>query len=59
MENVAKLHKCSKCNTFQVISDLVHDFMRFYALKIIFKNHKKINYEDPALILTQGNLLVA
>ena len=24
----------SKCNTFQVISDLVHDFMNFNALKL-------------------------
>ena len=29
--------KCSKCNTFQVISDLVHDFMNFNALNV-FKN---------------------
>ena len=38
MEKVAEYHilpKCSKCNTFQVISDLVHDFMNFNALKII------------------------
>ena len=30
MEKVAEQHiltKCSKCNPFQVISDLVHDFM--------------------------------
>ena len=32
---------CSKCNTFKVISDLVHDFINFNALKIIFKIHKK------------------
>ena len=25
------LTKCSKCNTFQVISDLLHDFMNFNA----------------------------
>ena len=30
-----------KCDTFQVISDLVHDFMNFNALKIILKIHKK------------------
>ena len=28
------LTKCSKCNTFQVISDLVHDFKNFNVLKI-------------------------
>ena len=51
--------KCSKCNTCQVISDLVHDFMNFNALKIILKIHKKIVKKDPRLILTQGNPLVA
>ena len=40
MKKVAEYHilaKCSKCNTctFQVISDLVHHFMNFNALKII------------------------
>ena len=40
------------------ISDLVHDFMNFCALKIILKIHKKIK-TDPGLILKQGNLLVA
>ena len=37
MEKVAESHIltiCSKCNTFQVIGDLVHDFMNFNALKI-------------------------
>ena len=32
MEKVAEQHtlrKCSKCNTFQVISDLVHDYRNF------------------------------
>ena len=41
MEKVAEQHiltKCSKCNIFQVISDLVHDFMNFNALKNIKKN---------------------
>ena len=36
-EKVAELHiltKCSKCNTFQVISDLGHDFRNFNTLKI-------------------------
>ena len=45
MEKVAEQHiltKCSKCNTFQVIGDLVHDFMNFNALKIILKIQKKI-----------------
>ena len=44
MEKVAEQHiltKCSKCNTFQVISDLVHDFMNFNALKILLKFIKK------------------
>ena len=44
MEKVAEQHiltKCSKCNTFQVIIDLVHDFINFNALKIILKIHKK------------------
>ena len=44
MEKVAEKHtltKCSKCQTFQVVSDLVHDLMNFYALKIITKIHKK------------------
>ena len=39
-EKVAEQHiftKCCKCNTFEVISDLVHDFMNFNALKIIKK----------------------
>ena len=45
---------------FKVISDLVHVFMNFNTLKIIFKIYKKILIKkDPALILTQGNLLVA
>ena len=42
MKKVADEHilaKCSKCNTFQVISDLVHDFMNFNLLKIILKLH--------------------
>ena len=39
------------------ISDLVHYFMNFNALKIILKIHKKIK-TDPGLILTQGNVLV-
>ena len=33
------LTRCSKCNTFQVIIDLVHNFMNFNALKIILKIH--------------------
>ena len=42
MKKVAEQHiftKCCKCNTFEVISDLVYDFMNFNELKII----KKIN----------------
>ena len=40
MEKVAELPeqhiftKCSKCNTFQVTSDLLHEIMNFNALKI-------------------------
>ena len=43
-KKVAESHvlaKCSKCNTFQVIRDLTHDFMNFNAFKTIFKIHKK------------------
>ena len=40
-------------NTFQVISDLVNDFINFNALKIILKIHKKIIKKDPGLILKQ------
>ena len=61
MDKVAEYHtatKYSKCNTFKVISDLVHHFMNFNAVKIISKIHKIIK-KDPGLILTQGNLLVA
>ena len=46
MKKVAEQHnlaKCSKCNNFQVISDLVHDFINFNALKIILKIHKKLD----------------
>ena len=62
MGKVAEIHvlrKCSKCNTFQVISDLVHGFMNLNALKINFKIYKKIIKKDPSLVLTLGNLLVA
>ena len=41
------------------ISELVHNFMNFNALKIHKKIHKKKIKTDPGLILTQGNLLVA
>ena len=61
MEKVAEQHiltKCSKCNTFLVVNDLVHDFINFNALKIILKIHKKIIKKDPGLTLTQRNLLV-
>ena len=33
------------------LSDLVHDFMNFNALKLILKIHKKIIKTDPGLIL--------
>ena len=42
MEKEADQHiltKTSKCNTFQVIRDLVHDFMHVNAIKIILKIH--------------------
>ena len=45
MKKVAEQHiftKCCKCNTFQVISDLVHDFMNFNALKFIKKKVRQI-----------------
>ena len=34
---ITYFNKISKCNTFQVINDFVHDFMNFNALKIIKK----------------------
>ena len=40
LKKVAEQHiltKCSRCNSFQVINDFVHDFMNFNALKIIKK----------------------
>ena len=42
MEKLAEQHlltKCSKCNTFQVISDLLHEFM-INVLQLILKIHK-------------------
>ena len=62
MKKVAEQHiftKCCKCNTFEVISDLVHDFMNFNALKIIKKIFFKKSKTDPGLILTQENLPLA
>ena len=44
MEKVAEqytLRKCSKCNTFQVISALLNEIINFSGLKIILKIHKK------------------
>ena len=38
MKKIAEYHiltNCFKCNTFQVIIDLVHDFINFNAIKII------------------------
>ena len=35
----------TRCNTFQVISDFVHDFINFNALKISSQIHKKNNLE--------------
>ena len=62
MKKVAEQHiftKCCKCNTFEVKSDLVHDFMNFNALKIIKKIYFKKSKTDPGLILTQENLPLA
>ena len=62
MKKVAEQHiftKCCKCNTLEVISDLVHDFMNFNALKIIKKIYFKKSKTDPGLILTQENLPLA
>ena len=42
MEKVAEQHiltKCSECNTFQVISDLVHNLMNLNPLKITLQIH--------------------
>ena len=36
MEKVGEQHiltKCSKCNTFQVINDILHEIMNFNTLK--------------------------
>ena len=46
MERVAEwyiLTKCSKCNTFQVISELLHEIMNFNAFKFNLKIYKKNN----------------
>ena len=62
MKKVTEQHiftKCCKCNTFEVISDSVHDFMNFNALKIIKKIYFKKSKTDPGLILTQENLPLA
>ena len=62
MKKVAEQHiftKCCKCNNFEVISDLVHDFMNYNALKIIKKIYLKNSKTDPGLILTQENLPLA
>ena len=45
------LTKCSKCNTFQVVSDLVHDFMNFNALKIIKKIQIQVSYSHKRIYL--------
>ena len=61
METVAQQHiltKCSKCNAFRIISDLVHAFVNFNALKINLQILEKIIQKDRGLMLTQGNLLV-
>ena len=34
------LTKCSEYNTFQIVSDLVHDFMNFNPLKLFQKIDK-------------------
>ena len=53
MKKVAEQHiftKCCKCNTFEVISDLVHDFMNFNALKII-KKQIQVSYSHKRIYL--------
>ena len=45
MEKVGEQHiltKCSKYNVFQVISDLLHEFLNFNALKIILTRGSKM-----------------
>ena len=54
MEKEAEQHiltKFSKGNTFQVIRDLLHEFMNLNALKITLKIHKKITETDPIFML--------
>ena len=54
MKKVAEQHiftKCCKCNTFEVISDLVHDFMNFNALKIIKKRQIQVSYSHKRIYL--------
>ena len=46
--------KCCKCNTFEVISDLVHDFMNFNALKKFIKKKVRqiqISYSHKRIYL--------
>ena len=45
MDKIAKQHiltKYSECNAFQVISDIVHDFMSLIHLKLINKFIRRI-----------------
>ena len=55
MKKVAEQHiftKCCKCNTFEVTSDLVHDFMNFNALKIIKKVRQiQVSYSHKRIYL--------
>ena len=52
------LTKCAKCNTFQVISDFVYDFMKFNTLNLILKIDKKIIKKDPDLLRMDIGLYV-
>ena len=49
------LKKCSKCNIFQVIRDLLPEFMNLNALKIILKIHKKTSILTHAFISRRIN----
>ena len=60
IEKVAEYHiltKYSECNSFQVISDLVLNFMNLMHKNL--KKDLKIIKKDPGLIVAQRNLLVA
>ena len=54
MKKVAEQHiftKCCKCNTFEVISDLVHDFMNFNALNNFSSSIDKVSFKKNSMSL--------